>query len=70
MEVPAPHPSRCDPSRADYADILTAHAAAVARGEPTYRDPTTGLSVMTSVALAERGTCCHSGCRHCPFVTG
>jgi hypothetical protein len=44
-----------------------AHAAAVAAGEPGYLDPRTGLFVMTSRYLLERGTCCGSGCRHCPY---
>jgi hypothetical protein len=47
---------------------MAAHAAAVAAGLPVYRDPVTGLSVFTAAFLAERGTCCDSGCRHCPFA--
>lgn len=70
MAVPAPHPSRLDPSRPDYAAILAAHAAAVAAGEPTYRDPSTGLAVMTVATLLARGGCCESGCRHCPYLGG
>lgn len=68
MDVRAPDPSRLDPSRPDYADILAAHVAAVEAGEPTYRDPSTGLSVMTVATLLARGECCESGCRHCPYV--
>jgi Family of unknown function (DUF5522) len=68
LEVPRPHVSRCDPARPDYADILAAHETAVRAGEPTYRDPSTGLAVMTATALAARGECCNSGCRHCPYV--
>jgi hypothetical protein len=67
-DVARPHPSRCDPTREDYAAIIAAHEAAVRRGEPTYHDPATGLAVMTVTILAERGTCCESGCRHCPYV--
>jgi hypothetical protein len=51
-----------------FAEILARHAAAVAAGEPTYWDPATGLSVFTATFLADRGWCCESGCRHCPFV--
>jgi hypothetical protein len=47
---------------------VRAHAAAVARGEQTYRDPHTGWQVLTAAFLAARGTCCGSGCRHCPYV--
>ncbi len=66
--VPRPDPSRCAPSRPDYAAILAAHAEAVERGETTYKDPSTGLTVLTVTAHLARGTCCDSGCRHCPFL--
>lgn len=45
-----------------------AHAAAIERGEDGYIDPITGLYVFTSAYLTDRGTCCDSGCRHCPFT--
>jgi Family of unknown function (DUF5522) len=48
-------------------DIVAAHDAAVAAGEGGYFDPRTGLFVMTEAYLAARGTCCESGCRHCPY---
>jgi hypothetical protein len=51
-------------------EIAAAHDAAVARGEETYRDPRSGFDVFTAPALAARGTCCGSGCRHCPYPTG
>jgi Family of unknown function (DUF5522) len=50
------------------ADIRAAHDAAVDAGEPGYLDPETGLFVFTAAFLIERGTCCDSGCRHCPYV--
>ncbi|MEI8051558.1 MAG: DUF5522 domain-containing protein [Actinomycetes bacterium] len=62
-----PRPDRLDPSRLDYEIILSAHAAAVARGESTYRDPATSFLVFTSATLLARGSCCERGCRHCPF---
>jgi hypothetical protein len=43
------------------------HQAAVGAGEPGYADPETGLFVFTSAYHLERGTCCDSGCRHCPY---
>ena len=49
------------------ADVAAAHARAVAAGEPGYADPVTGLFVFTAAYLAERGTCCDSDCRHCPY---
>lgn len=51
-----------------YEKIVAAHDAAVATGEAGYLDPSTGLSVFTTRYLLERGTCCDSGCRHCPYV--
>ena len=47
--------------------VMNAHAEATAAGEPGYTDPITGLFVFTSAYLMERGTCCASGCRHCPY---
>jgi hypothetical protein len=44
-----------------------AHDGAVARGEPNYVDPETGFLVFTAAYLIERGHCCASGCRHCPY---
>lgn len=48
--------------------IVAAHAAALSRGDSGYLDPSTGLFVMTARSLLERGDCCDSGCRHCPYV--
>ncbi len=48
-------------------DILAAHDAATARGEKLYRDPHSGLYVMTATYLRDRGYCCGNGCRHCPY---
>jgi len=62
-----PHPSRLDPSRPDVEEIRRRHDAAVSSGLSTYRDPATGYTVMTATYLAERGYCCNSGCRHCPW---
>ena len=49
------------------AAIVRAHDAAVAAGEPGYLDPTTGFFVFTEASLLANGTCCESGCRHCPY---
>jgi len=48
--------------------ILAAHRAAREVGAPGYTDPVTGYTVLTSSYLAARGTCCHQGCRHCPYL--
>ena len=42
--------------------------AATIAGEATYRDPSSGLMVLTAATHVARGTCCDSGCRHCPYV--
>jgi hypothetical protein len=66
--LPPPHRDRLDPHRSDYRAILEAHAAAVMEGEPGYTDPETGLFVLTAATLEARGSCCESGCRHCPYL--
>ena len=63
-----PHPDRLPVDHRHRAQILAAHSTAMAAGAPGYPDPVTGLFVMTAAYLAERGTCCDSGCRHCPYV--
>ena len=63
-----PHPSRLPLDHPDRAAILAAHAAALAAGAPGYLDPVTGLWVFTAAYHADRGTCCDSGCRHCPYL--
>lgn len=49
------------------AEQRRAHDDAVRAGEAGYLDPDSGLFVLTAAHLAERGTCCGEGCRHCPF---
>jgi hypothetical protein len=63
-----PHPSRFGPKAKGYEAAMAAHAAAVAAGQGGYFDPRSGLFVLTAAFLAARGTCCDTGCRHCPFV--
>jgi len=65
-----PHPSRLAEDHPDRAAILARHAAALAAGEAGYLDPSTGLFVLTARFLADRGTCCDRGCRHCPYTNG
>jgi len=45
----------------------SAHDDAESLGNEGYFDPQTGLFVMTTRYLIERGTCCESRCRHCPY---
>ena len=63
-----PHPSRLPLDHPRRDDVLAAHAAALAAGEPGYLDPATGLFVLTAASHLARGDCCDQGCRHCPFV--
>lgn len=43
------------------------HKEACEKGEMIYLDPVTGYAVFTEVSHLQRGLCCHSGCRHCPW---
>lgn len=63
-----PHPDRLPGDAPQRDEILARHDAAMAAGEPGYLDPGTGLFVLTAAYLRDRGTCCDSGCRHCPYV--
>lgn len=65
--VRVPRPERLPPSVRHRDAILRAHDEAVIRRSSTYRDPISGLSVFTGQFLADRGYCCESGCRHCPY---
>lgn len=66
--IERPHPSRLSPSRPDYDAIIAAHDQAVTAERGSYIDPSTGLTVLTVSAHIARGTCCDSGCRHCPYL--
>jgi Family of unknown function (DUF5522) len=63
-----PHPARLPLDHPRRAEVLAAHADALACGDAGYLDPATGLFVLTAAFLAARGTCCGRGCRHCPYV--
>jgi hypothetical protein len=65
-----PDPSRLSPAHPHRAQILDAHREAMAAGSAGYLDPDSGLFVLTATYLRDRGTCCRSGCRHCPYVAG
>ncbi|MEM9293383.1 MAG: DUF5522 domain-containing protein [Acidobacteriota bacterium] len=43
------------------------HFEAQAAGDDTYIDPATGYQVYTEGFHRRRGSCCGSGCRHCPY---
>ena len=65
-----PHAARLDRSHPLADAALAAHGAALQTGEATHVDPISGYLVLTARTLAERGTCCGLGCRHCPYVQG
>ncbi len=65
-----PHPTRLATTHPRRAEILAAHAAALAGEQAGYPDPESGLFVLTAGFLARRGTCCGRGCRHCPYTDG
>lgn len=63
-----PHHTRVDAGHPLHHELLARHARALEAGEAGYLDPVSGLFVLTAGFLAERGTCCDRGCRHCPYV--
>jgi hypothetical protein len=63
-----PHPDRLPPDTPGHDAILARHDAALAAGEAGYLDPVSGLFVMTAATHWARGSCCDSGCRHCPYL--
>jgi Family of unknown function (DUF5522) len=63
-----PHPSRLAPDDPRRPSILAAHCRALDAGDAGYADPASGLFVFTAAYLADRGTCCDTGCRHCPYL--
>lgn len=65
-----PHPERLHPDHPLRDEILARHERALAAGLSTYMDPGTGYSVFTADYLADRGYCCSSTCRHCPWEGG
>lgn len=65
--VELPLPRRLNSEHPRFATIMTLHREAVIRQRPTYRDPLSGYTVFTAKFLADRGYCCASGCRHCPY---
>jgi hypothetical protein len=63
-----PHSTRLSPDDPLGDEILAAHRRAMDQDEAGYLDPGTGLLVLTAAFLADRGECCQSGCRHCPYL--
>ena len=69
-ELVATPPADADAEAAatdELKDIEEAHRSACEQGARSYMDPKTGYSVFTQLAALDRGRCCGSGCRHCPY---
>lgn len=58
------------PPDATPGDWRRLHDEASRNRETFYIDPATGLAVFTEFGLRQRGSCCWSGCRHCPYEPG
>ena len=65
LELPLPR--RFSPRNRGFDEAMQRHATAMRDGVPMYLDPITGLAVFTARFLADRGYCCDSACRHCPY---
>ncbi len=63
-----PKPGRFSPETPGFDSVMELHGQAVRAGRDCYADPATGFLVLTAVRLADRGRCCGSGCRHCPYL--
>jgi hypothetical protein len=48
-------------------DVEELHKLACISQQRKYIDPATGYGVFTSYWHLQRGSCCGSGCRHCPW---
>jgi hypothetical protein len=66
-EEPLPQRHPAAPTQRD--EIRRRHRAALDAHRSVYPDPQSGLMVFTARFLADRGYCCGSGCRHCPYAT-
>ena len=58
---------KLDKSLPSYEEIMALHKRAIEKNEDIYIDPKTGYQVFTAAFLLEKGYCCGSGCRHCPY---
>jgi len=65
FSLPKPPPARNVKSME--VQIEEAHQAACDAQESFYKDPKTGLMVMTEFYIKKRSVCCGNVCRHCPY---
>ena len=50
-----------------FDEIMAAHDESLEDGQLGYTDPVSGYFAFNAKGLADRGYCCHRGCRHCPY---
>lgn len=60
LRLPKTHPY--------YKEIIELHRQACTNDEAFYLDPQSGYVVFTANYLLQKGICCGSLCRHCPFT--
>lgn len=63
-----PAPARFSPEHPRFAEVIELHERSITLDTYGYRDPSTGLLVFSAKYLWDRGFCCDTGCRHCPYV--
>jgi hypothetical protein len=61
--------SSCSSDKGDQLppEIEEIHRKACEMKQRFYIDPATGYKVFTAYCHLERGKCCGSKCRHCPY---
>ena len=50
-----------------FDEIMAAHDESLEDEQLGYTDPVSGYFAFNAKGLADRGYCCHRGCRHCPY---
>ncbi|XP_077391391.1 uncharacterized protein C1orf53 homolog [Festucalex cinctus] len=70
----ASEPGRTEPQQARRTQLTEEellihkfHTEACQAKKQTYVDPSSGYKVFTEYAHLQRGKCCGSACRHCPY---
>lgn len=59
--------ARLSKSHPHYEEIMKLHKEAIINKNDIYIDPETEYAVLTAEFLLNRGYCCETGCRHCPY---
>ncbi len=62
-----PAPDRLHGGSSSFDSVMAEHDASIAAGADGYLDPRTRYFVFNAGYLKDRGTCCDSNCRHCPY---